>query len=147
MIHKKKHNDAPVGLVLVLFFAAAIIYLFASSDSAKGQIPSYVTGDVRAVYEWARTQEGNDLLEQMPCYCGCKYEGHKHARHCFWRDDGSFDRHGTTCSTCLDIAKKTMQMSKQGKSVCEIRNEIDRFYAPNVNLGTNTPMPRGCAAS
>ena len=59
------------------------------------------------VYEWAKTPEGAGLLEQMPCYCGCKYEGHKHVRHCYWRDDGSFDKHGITCSVCFDIAKKT----------------------------------------
>lgn len=132
------------GLVVVLVVVAVAAYFFFFSESASGEIPSYVTGEVRAMYEWAKTPEGGTLLEQLPCYCGCKYEGHLHARHCFWRDNGSFDKHGITCSVCLDIAKKAKQMHEQGSGVCEIRNAVDSFYAPNAHLGTETPMPAGC---
>ncbi|MEW6036541.1 MAG: PCYCGC motif-containing (lipo)protein, partial [Candidatus Micrarchaeota archaeon] len=91
-----------------------------------------------------KTSEGKAILEDLPCYCGCKYEGHLHARHCFWRDDGTFDKHGTTCSVCLDIAKKAKAMHDEGKDICQIRGEIDQFYAPNAHLATPTPMPEGC---
>ena len=103
-----------------------------------------MSGEKRMIYEWAKTPEGAALLEQMPCYCGCKFEGHKHTRHCFWRDDGSFDKHGITCSVCFDIAKKTRQMHEQGIDICTIRKEIDKFYEPNKHLGTDTPMPANC---
>ena len=133
-----------IALAVVLLFAGLIAYFFISSATAGKEIPSYVTGEKREMYEWARTPDGVALLEQIPCYCGCKFEGHKHARHCFWRDDGTFDKHGITCSVCLDIARKTKQMHEEGKSVCEIRKEIDTFYEPNKHLGTDTPMPQGC---
>lgn len=141
----KIQKEPLIGLAIVIIFAGAIAYFFISSGSAKkGEIPSYVGGEKREMYEWAKTPEGKVLLEQMPCYCGCKYEGHRHARHCFWKDDGTFDKHGVTCSVCMDIAEKTKQMHEQGKSICEIRNAIDTFYAPNAHLGTETPMPEGC---
>lgn len=143
-MRKKKTKGKAVGLALIAAFLLVGAYFFISTGTAKGEVPDYVTGEMRAMYEWAKTPLGTSLLEQMPCYCGCKYEGHKHARHCFWKDDGSFDKHGTTCSVCFDIAKKAKQMYEQGKSVCEIRKEIDNFYAPNAHLGTETPMPEGC---
>lgn len=132
-----------IGLIIIIFFVGIVAYFFITSRSTT-EIPSYVTGQMREMYEWAKTQEGNDILEQIPCYCGCKYEGHKHTRHCFWRDDGTFDKHGLTCSVCFDIAKKSKEMLEQGKDICEIRKTIDDFYSPNVHLGTETPMPEGC---
>jgi len=133
-----------IAIGVLVLFAGIIAYFFISSSTAKGEIPPYVTGEKREIYEWARTAEGAALLEQMPCYCGCKYEGHKHTRHCFWTDEGGFDKHGITCSVCFDIAIKTKQMHEQGIDICEIRKEVDKFYEPNKHLGTDTPMPAGC---
>ena len=131
-----------ITMAVVAVFVGAALYLFTATDG----IPSYVTGDVRAVYEWAKSPEGSVLLEQVPCYCGCNTEGHMHARHCFWKDDGTFDSHGTSCAVCFGIAKKARQMHEQGKSACEIRYEIDKFYASLAHLSTDTPMPEGCTA-
>lgn len=141
----KKDKSKIIGLIVVIIFIGIIAYFFISSETLPpGEIPSYVKGDMREMYEWAKTPEGIDLLEQIPCYCGCKYEGHLHTRHCFWKDDNTFDKHGITCSVCFDIAKKTKEMNEQGKDICEIRKAIDDFYAPNKELGTETPMPEGC---
>ena len=145
---KNANRNKVIGAVIVLVFVAGIAYFFWTSDSGvKGEIPSYVTGEMREVYEYAKTPEGKVLLEQLPCYCGCKYEGHLHSRHCFWRDDGTFDKHGITCSTCLDIAKKAKAMQAQGIGVCDIRSTIDAFYLPNKHLATPTPLPAGCTAA
>ena len=133
-----------IAVAVFLLFVGVIAYFFISSETAKDQVPSYVTGEKREIYEWAKTSEGAALLKQVPCYCGCKFEGHKHSRHCFWRDDGTFDKHGITCSVCFDIAKKTKQMHEQGIDICTIRKDIDKFYEPNKHLGTDTPMPEGC---
>ena len=133
-----------IGLAVLAVFFLIIIYFFVSAGSAKWEVPSYITGEVKEIYEWAATEEGKALLEDVPCYCGCKFEGHSHARHCFWRDDGTFDKHGVTCAVCLDIAKRTKKMSEEGKDICEVRKTIDMFYEPNKHLGTETPMPEGC---
>jgi len=134
-----------IGLVAIIIVIGSIAYLFFSSETAKDQVPSYISSDMKAMYEWAKTPEGSSLLEKIPCYCGCKYEKHKNAKNCFWTDDGKFDKHGLTCSVCFDIAKKTREMYEQGKDICEIRKAIDKFYEPNKELGTDTPMPEGCA--
>ncbi len=108
------------------------------------RIPSSIIGETYAIYDWAMTPEGTALLEQVPCYCGCESGGHKHARHCFWTDDGAFDAHGDGCGQCLDIAAETRQMHEQGKGICEIRAEIDQQYSLIADFGTDTPMPEGC---
>ncbi len=136
-----------IAIALVLVFAGIIAYFFISSETASTEVPSYVGGEMREIYNWAKTPEGATLLEQMPCYCGCKEAGHLHSRHCFWRDDGTFDKHGITCSVCLDIAKRTKRMHEEGKTICEIRNTIDEFYATSKELGTDTPMPEGCGSA
>src|SRR3989304_8743822 len=140
----KVSKQSAIFIIFFLALASGLTYLFLFTTPSSGEIPSYVQGEVREVYEWAKTPTGAALLEDMPCYCGCKYEGHLHSRHCFWRDDGTFDKHGITCSVCLDIAKKAMQMSEQGIDICTIRKDIDKFYEPNKHLGTDTPMPAGC---
>lgn len=133
-----------IGIAVVLVFAAVVAYFFLSSETAKKEIPSYVTGEMREAYLWSNTSEGRTILEQLPCYCGCKYAGHKHTRHCFWRDNGDFDKHGVTCTVCFDIEQKARQMYEEGKDICTIRKEIDKFYEPNKHLATDTPMPEGC---
>lgn len=133
-----------IGIVVALVFVGVIGYFFISSEGAKDQIPPYVSGEMREMYEWAKTPEGAALLEQVPCYCGCKFEGHMHTRHCFWRDDGTFDKHGITCSVCLDIGKKTKKLHMEGKNICEIIEEVDKFYEPNKHLRTDTPIPEKC---
>lgn len=146
MVKKKTKSNKGriIGLIVVLSFLGIISYFFISTI-ATTEIPPYIKGEMREIYEWAKTTEGNDLLEQIPCYCGCKYEGHKHTRHCYWKDNGNFDKHGLTCSVCFDIAKTSKKMYEEGKDICEIRKTIDTFYEPNAYLATNTPLPEGCS--
>src|SRR3989344_6295232 len=135
-----------IGLAVVLVFFGVIAYFFFSTETAKAEIPSHVTGEMREVYEWAKTPEGWEALEKMPCYCGCKFEGHLHSRHCFWRDNGDFDKHGITCSVCFDIAKRTKNELAEGKNICEILKGVDEFYKPNASLRKPTPIPAECSA-
>lgn len=128
----------------VLVFLIFVGYFVYTSSAASTDVPPHVTGEMRGIYLWAKTPEGSALLEQVPCYCGCAYEGHLHARHCFWKDDGTFDKHGLTCSVCFDIARKAKQRFEQGKDACTIVKEVDAFYAPNKHLRTKTPLPTGC---
>lgn len=142
---QKKQKGKIIGLVVIIVFVAVVAYFIVSSRYSS-DVPAYVTGEMREMYEWVKTPIGMELMEQVPCYCGCKFEGHLHARHCFWRDDGTFDTHGITCSGCFDVGKKTKEMYEDGKDICYIRKEIDAFYAPNADLATETPMPEGCVA-
>lgn len=90
----------------------------------------------------------NDLLEWIPCYCGCaESAAHQHNGNCFYheiRPDGVviWDDHGTRCITCLDIAAYSISMLQEGKSVSEIRDWIDDNYDKGYADPTPTPKPQ-----
>lgn len=101
--------------------------------------------EMRLIYEIA--VRGADIIEWMPCYCGCgEYAEHGSNKNCFVdeiREDGSvvWDDHGTRCEVCLEIAVQSVKMKKDGKSLKEIRDIIDETYNDGYAEPTDTPMP------
>ncbi len=111
-------------------------------------LPSFLddkSEDMRLVYQMAGT--ATDIIEWMPCYCGCgESAGHDSNLNCFIdevREDGSvvWDDHGTRCQVCLDIAVQSVKMTQEGKSLKEIREFIDENYKEGYAEPTDTPMP------
>ncbi|MCG5254734.1 PCYCGC domain-containing protein [Brevibacillus thermoruber] len=118
------------------------------TTASVNDLPSFldkVDPQVKSIYQIAGLS--NDLLQWIPCYCGCGEEaGHKHNGNCFIKevkDDGSvvWDDHGTRCGTCLEIAFTSAKMLKEGKTVKEIRTFIDETYKSGFAKPTPTPMP------
>ncbi|WP_245948297.1 PCYCGC domain-containing protein [Paenibacillus sambharensis] len=114
----------------------------ASSD----ELPSFLDSkpeELVNVYRLAA--EHSDLLDWIPCYCGCgTIAGHTSSRNCFIyevQEDGTmvWDDHGTRCGTCLDIAFTAVMKQKEGLSVPEIRQFIEARYAES---GEPTPTPQ-----
>ena len=101
-------------------------------------IPRGAKGDVREAYAFAAAH-GN-ILEQVPCYCGCHRSGHQHNRHCFYDDNGKSDNHGLNCGVCVDIALTTRDMYAQGSSMDEIRQHLKEKYRGLTPTGTNNSL-------
>jgi Protein of unknown function with PCYCGC motif len=99
--------------------------------------------EMQMIYQAAAMNK--ELLEQMPCYCGCGEEaGHKNNYDCFVNEnkaDGSlvWDDHGTKCGVCLEIAAKSVLDLNDGKSIKEIREKIDSTYEKGYAKPTPTP--------
>lgn len=111
-------------------------------------LPSFLdsqTENIRLVYQIAG--QSTDILEWMPCYCGCgESAGHKSNLNCFIqekREDGTivWDDHGTRCGVCLEIALQSAKMHKDGMSLKEIRQTIDETYKNGYAKPTPTEMP------
>src|SRR5690606_19091093 len=90
-------------------------------------LPTFLHGkDVRLQQIHSLAAQHADLLEWIPCYCGCgDSAGHRNSLHCFVReigDDGSvvWDDHGARCNVCLEIAVQSAIQQSEGKSVKEI---------------------------
>ncbi|GIN92910.1 hypothetical protein J22TS1_39610 [Siminovitchia terrae] len=103
--------------------------------SGPQELPEFLEGkpeDMQIVYQAAALNK--ELLEKMPCYCGCgESVGHKDNYDCFIHDNKDDDRivwddHGTKCIVCLEIAAQSISDYKNGKSIKEIRKEIDEKY-------------------
>lgn len=111
-------------------------------------LPSFLDNqseNIRLVYQIAG--QSTDILEWMPCYCGCgESVGHKSNLNCFIqekRQDGTivWDDHGTRCGVCLEIALQSAKMHKDGMSLKEIRQSIDETYKNGYAKPTPTEMP------
>lgn len=111
-------------------------------------LPSFldkVDPTIKGVYQIAGLNQ--ELLEWIPCYCGCGEEaGHRDNGDCFVKEiqsDGKvlWDDHGTRCGTCLEIAFESSKLLKDGKTIKEIRTMIDDKYKSGYGKPTPTPMP------
>ena len=99
---------------------------------------------VQAVYEFAARHP--DVLQYMPCYCGCDRAGHRGNHDCFVRSrDASgrvtWDAHGAECTICIDVARDAMLMFNSGASVTQIRAAIDQKWGSRFPSHTPTPLP------
>ncbi len=73
-----------------------------------------------------------EVLKQVPCYCGCGSMGHTSNYSCYVKSDTGkivFDTHAIGCSICVDITHDTARMLGQGKTIQQIKAEIDRTYS------------------
>lgn len=111
-------------------------------------LPSFLGGkpeEMQMVY--AAAGKAADLLDWIPCYCGCgESAGHISSKNCFVneiREDGTvvWDDHGTRCLVCMEIAVESIKMQLEGKSINEIREAVDNAYKNGYAAPTETPMP------
>ena len=99
---------------------------------------------ISAAYEFAARNP--DILEYVPCFCGCETAGHSANANCFVSSrhaDGTvreWDTHGMSCIVCVDVARSAEQLHVSGASVRDIRTAIEAQYdtAPRM---TPTPAP------
>lgn len=75
-----------------------------------------------------------ELLKGIPCYCGCGGMGHTSNYSCYVQKASNagalvFDTHALGCSICVDITQDAMRLSKQGRSLPEIKAYVHDTYA------------------
>jgi hypothetical protein len=76
----------------------------------------------RAAYQTAK--DIPEVLEQLPCFCGCMSSfGHKNNLFCFK------DQHGSGCDMCQSIALDARKMHDQGMSIAQIQSNIKAKYS------------------
>lgn len=103
--------------------------------SPLDQMPTDVQSAPVAVQEAYQFNTANpDIMQNIPCYCGCGDIGHTSNYDCYISDvDASgkitFDNHALGCSICVDITQDVMRMLKDGKSPQDARAYIDATYS------------------
>jgi hypothetical protein len=76
---------------------------------------------VREIYTMAA--QIPQVLDGLYCHCDCsKHSNHRSLLTCF-QDD-----HGAACDVCLTEAALAYDMTRQGKSLKEIRRAVDGLY-------------------
>jgi hypothetical protein len=79
-----------------------------------GKLPDFAVTNAMTLKAYTYATEHPEVLEQIPCYCGCGQHGsvasggkpHKSVRDCFISDNGTYDDHASFCDTCVGIAMK-----------------------------------------
>ena len=98
----------------------------------------------QAAYEFAARHP--EVLQYVPCYCGCERAGHGGNHDCFVHSRDAqgkvtWDSHGYGCAICIDVAYSAMQMHNSGASASQIRTAIDQKYGARYPNATPTPKP------
>jgi hypothetical protein len=100
---------------------------------------------VQQVYEFAARHP--EVLQHVPCYCGCERIGHGGNHDCFVKGravDGritEWEPHGIGCQVCIDVGRDAMMLFNSGASVTAIRDAIDKKYRSHFPSATPTPLP------
>ena len=132
--------------LLLLALVAVLLTTAISACSAKsqstelhmmplGEMPAEVQSapmSVQAAYQFNAANP--DIMEDIPCYCGCGDIGHTSNYDCYVSDvDASgkitFDNHALGCSICVDITQDVMRMLRDGKNLQDARAYIDATYS------------------
>ena len=87
---------------------------------------------VQTAYQFAAANP--DVMQNIPCYCGCGSIGHTSNFDCYVSGTDSqgkvaFDNHALGCSICVDITQDVMRMMQEGKSPGEARIYVDATYS------------------
>ena len=89
-------------------------YIPILSPKTAGKLPDYVYTNAMTLSAYKFATEHPEVLEQLPCYCGCGQHGseasegrpHRFLRDCFINDKGQYDSHASTCDVCIGLAMK-----------------------------------------
>lgn len=147
-VSKKKGNNTLIIGVIAIIIIAAAAYAFMSgkpgNDKTPGSqitLPSYAYTNPITLKAYKYATERPDVLEQIPCYCGCGgHSGHRFLRDCFIKDDMTYEEHASFCDTCVGEAIKTQEYLASGKTLKEARALIDQEYGAKFpGQNTNTP--------
>jgi hypothetical protein len=87
---------------------------------------------VQEAYQFASANP--DVMEDIPCYCGCGSIGHTSNYACYVADVDNqgrirFDNHALGCSICVDITQDVLRMMREGRTQQEARAYIDATYS------------------
>ena len=136
-----KTNKLLLLTLVAVLLTTAISACSAKSQSTElhmlplGEMPAEVQSapiSVQAAYQFNAANP--DIMEDIPCYCGCGDIGHTSNYDCYvsavdTSGKITFDNHALGCSICVDITQDVMRMLRDGKSPQDARAYIDATYS------------------
>ena len=124
-----------IGIVLASLPACSTQQTSELHMMSMDQMPAEVQSAPVTVQEAYQFVAANpDVMENIPCYCGCGNIGHTSNYACYVShvdDKGkiAFDNHALGCSICVDITQDVMRILQEGKSPQEARAYINATYS------------------
>ncbi len=116
---------------LIIFVLAFSLFAFLSNKfSGSDGLPPGAQKNEKIKEAYLFAQEHPELLEKMPCHCGCMNMAHKSNKDCYFDQEGNLIEHASHCSGCTGITLDVKEMYGQGKSIAEMKTFVDEKYAP-----------------
>lgn len=143
----KKRKDAKSKKRLLILSAALLLLalLGVAFLSKAKELPGYAKTSKQVAMAYAYAMENPEILEKIPCYCGCympmpEHGGfeHRNNKNCYLKDDGSWVKHGSECDVCVYITLEVKEGLAGGLSINQVRDRIDAEYRGH---GTPTRTP------
>jgi hypothetical protein len=144
--HLKKSRSRWAGLILPWLLMASLLLSACASPATSSQGHSVAMADmatmsadvkaapimVQQAYQFAAAN--SQILQQLPCYCGCGKAGHTSNYDCYISGIDAnkgiqFDAHALGCSICVDITQDAMRLMREGKDLKSIRSYVDQTYS------------------
>lgn len=97
------------------------------------------------VYALVATNE--DTLQYIPCYCGCRSQGHGSVHHCHVKRrsaDGrvvEWNDHGRICPLGADISGDAVFWRQSGTELAQVRAAIEQEYSSRGPATATPPVP------
>jgi len=131
------------GIAFVVAAATGCASLAGQAEAPAGEMAmaplSEMPAEVRAApavvqqaYQFAAANP--DIVQQLPCYCGCGAMGHTSNYACYVAGVGAdgrrvYDSHALGCSICVDITQDAIRLTRQGMRPADIRAYVDQAYS------------------
>ena len=132
-----------IFLMIVLALVSTTVSACSTSSSSEvhlvmasmDQMPMDVQSAPVAVQEAYQFNVANpDIMQDIPCYCGCGDIGHTSNYDCYVSSvdaNGTiaYENHALGCSICVDITQDVMRMLRDGKTPQDARAYVDATYS------------------
>jgi len=117
----------------------------ADASSAWAVRPAFTKVDSRTEEAYAYALYHPQVIQWMPCYCGCGGMGHRSNLDCYLKPTipgmpTTFEEHASYCEICVDTTLLAKRLISEGKSLSEIRAAVDQAFGGSVQ-GTPTDLP------
>src|SRR6266571_3715547 len=132
-LNSNSKQNLLLGMAAVVILAGiAWVSLRTTGESAEESpepvkraltLPPEMFTDPAAREAYQAAKDVPEVLEQLPCYCGCMTSlGHKNNLFCF------MDEHGSACTVCQNIAIDARKMHGEGVGIEQIKQNIAAKY-------------------
>lgn len=117
----------------------------ADASAAWDARPAFVRGNPQTEEAYAYALYHRQIVQWMPCYCGCGASGHRSNLDCYLKPTAPgapivFEEHASYCDICAKTTLLTKQLISEGKTLREIRAIVDQTFGGSVP-GTPTELP------
>lgn len=116
-------------MAIAIAVAALVVSCSSAGGASDADFPAFVYNSSSSLEGYRIAKRIPEVLEQMPCYCGCgKANQHHNLKECFIKPTGGYDDHASGCDVCVKEAVDVDNWHRQGKSLAEVRRLLDAKY-------------------